>query len=384
MTAPRARAAYGHEAVDRLISELIGAVGTDTNDDLVRSLLVTALDMDTAEVDRLELKIASQSLVEMLAAWRVFSPWNDNAKATIFGSARTKPDHPDYALASEAGRLLAERGWMAITGAGPGIMTAGLEGAGKENAFGVNIMLPFEQTANDAIGDDKLATFRYFFTRKLTFMKESDAFVMVPGGFGTLDEAFELLTLIQTGKSYPVPIVLLDHPGSTYWSRWQSFVDEELLAGGRISESDTSLYLHANDPAEAVEYICAFYSCYHSIRYVGKRLVIRLLSPIGDESLSILNREFADIVATGEIEAMEATRAEQRDGDHVELPRIGLHFDQRGFARLHQMIVRINELGGRSGATATSGLVHDVDPQADVDPGDNGDDPGHIEQSVSS
>ncbi|MEL6985165.1 MAG: hypothetical protein AAFO29_22220, partial [Actinomycetota bacterium] len=169
MTAPRARAAYGHEAVDRLISEVIGAVGTDDNDDLVRSLLVTALDMDSADVDRLELKIASQSLVEMLAAWRVFSPWNDNAKATIFGSARTKPDHPDYALASETGRLLAERGWMAITGAGPGIMTAGLEGAGKENAFGVNIVLPFEQAANEAIGDDKLATFRYFFTRKLTF-----------------------------------------------------------------------------------------------------------------------------------------------------------------------------------------------------------------------
>ena len=374
MTAPRARAAYGHEAVDRLISEVIGAVGHDANDDLVRSLLVTALDMDSADIDRLELKIASQSLVEMLAAWQVFSPWSDNAKATIFGSARTKPDHPDYQLASEAGRLLAERGWMAITGAGPGIMRAGLEGAGRENSFGVNILLPFEQDANEAIeGDEKLATFRYFFTRKLTFMKESDAFVMVPGGFGTLDEAFELLTLVQTGKSYPVPIVLLDHQDSTYWSHWQSFVEDELLAGGRISEPDTSLYLHTHDPAEAVEYICAFYSCYHSIRYVGRRLVVRLLSPLGDDNLAILNREFADILASGAIEAIGPTRAEQRDADHVDLPRIGLHFNQRGFARLHQMICRINELGGRTGAPATAGLVHDVDPHADVDPGENGD-----------
>lgn len=374
MTAPRARSAYGHESVDRLISEVIGAVGTDSNDDLVRSLLVTALDMDTADVDRLELKIASQSLVEMLAAWKVFSPWNDNAKATIFGSARTKPDHPDYRLASETGRLLAERGWMAITGAGPGIMAAGLEGAGRENSFGVNILLPFEQDANHAIdGDEKLATFRYFFTRKLTFMKESDAFVMVPGGFGTLDEAFELLTLVQTGKSYPVPIVLLDHPGSTYWSHWQSFVEDELLAGGRISEPDTSLYLHTHDPAEAVEYICSFYSCYHSIRYVGRRLVVRLLSPLGEDSLATLNEEFADILASGQIEAIEATKAERRDDDHVDLPRIGLHFNQRGFSRLHQLICRINQLGGRTGAPATAGLIHDVDPHANVDLTENGD-----------
>ena len=373
MTAPRARASYGHEAVDRLISELIGVVGNDVNDDLIRSLLVTSLDMDHDDVDRLELKIASQSLVEMLNAWRVFSPWNDIAKATIFGSARTKPDHPDYALARETGRLLADRGWMAITGAGPGIMTAGLEGAGRDKSFGVNIVLPFEQLASDAIGgDDKLATFRYFFTRKLTFMKESDAFVMVPGGFGTLDEAFELLTLVQTGKSYPVPIVLLDHPDSTYRAHWQRFVDDELLAGGRISPSDTSLYLHTHDAAEAVEYICSFYSCYHSIRYVGRRLVIRLLSPLGEEDVAVLNQEFADLVASGEIEVAEATRAERRDDDHVDLPRLSLQFNQRGFARLHRMILRINELGGRTGAPATVGLVHDVDPHASVDPRDNG------------
>ena len=372
MSAPRARATFGEESVDRLVSELIGAVGSDTNDDLVRSLLVTALDMDMADVDRLELKIASQSLVEMLNAWRVFSPWGSNAKATIFGSARTEPDDPDYALARTAGRLLADRGWMAITGAGPGIMTAGLEGAGKENAFGVNIVLPFEQAANDAIGADKLATFRYFFTRKLTFMKESDAFVLVPGGFGTLDEAFELMTLVQTGKSYPVPIVLLDHAGSTYWEHWQRFVHDELLAGGKISPADTSLYLHTHDAAEAVEYICSFYSCYHSIRYVGRRLVVRLSSALPPEALATLNQEFADIISKGQIEVVEPSRVERRDDDHVDLDRLALHFNQKGYARLHQMIRRINELGGRRGAAATAGLVHDVDPQSSVDPNENG------------
>lgn len=368
MPAPKPRGHFGDESVDRLLSEVIGATGSDNNDDLVRSLMVTALDMDQAEVDRLELKIASQSLAEMLNAWRVFSPWADNAKATIFGSARTKPGHPDYELAKDFGLRLAERGWMAITGAGPGIMTAGIDGTGVENAFGVNIVLPFEQTAADIIeGDDKLATFRYFFTRKLTFMKESDAFAVFPGGFGTLDEAFELMTLIQTGKSYPAPIVLLDHEDSTYWSGWQEFVETELLKGGMISAHDTSLYLHTHDPDEAVEYICSFYSCYHSIRFVRSRLVVRLLSPLSEDTLATLNHEFADIVADGAIEPIEATSAEVRDNDHVELPRIAFRFDNRSFARLVALIHRVNELGGSTGAKAAPGLVHDVHPQLEVD-----------------
>lgn len=359
---------FGDEVVDRLLSDAIGATGSDSNDDLVRSLMVTALDMDQAEIDRLELKIANQSLAEMLNAWRVFSPWSDNAKATIFGSARTKPDHPDYQLAKVFGERLAGRGWMAITGAGPGIMTAGIEGTGRENAFGVNIVLPFEQVASDIIeGDEKLATFRYFFTRKLTFMKETDAFAVFPGGFGTLDEAFELMTLIQTGKSYPVPIVLLDHPGSTYWQGWQEFVDAELLGGGMISAHDTGLYLHTHDPDEAVEYICSFYSCYHSIRFVRNRLVIRLLSPLSDEALVTLNAEFGDIVAEGTIDAIEITSAEAKDNDHVELPRIAFRFDNRSFARLVALIHRINELGGSTGAKAAPGLVHDVHPQMEMD-----------------
>ncbi|MDH3679341.1 MAG: LOG family protein [Acidimicrobiia bacterium] len=367
MPTPRPRTTFGDQRVDAALTDVLATVGSDTNDDLVRSLLVTALDMDNAEVDRLELKIASQALAEMLSSWRVFSPHSDRAKVTIFGSARTKPSSPDYELAVRFGQLMADRDWMAITGAGPGIMTAGIEGVGLDRSFGVNIMLPFEQQAADIIdGDHKLATFKYFFTRKLTFMKETDAFALFPGGFGTLDEAFELLTLIQTGKSYPAPIVLLDHPDSTYWASWRRFVTDELLDAGMIGPADLDLFLHTHDAEEAAEYLCAFYSCYHSLRYVGRRLVLRLRSAISPEALVELNERFADIVVSGEIEAIDATDAERRDDDHVDLPRLALRFDNRSFARLSQLIHRINELGGREGVPAAAGLLHDVAPDPEA------------------
>lgn len=367
MPAPRPRSTFGEQSVDSALTDVLAAVGDDLNDDLVRSLLITALDMDDANIDRLELKIASQTLVEMFNAWQVFSPHQAQAKVTIFGSARTKPGTPDYDLAVDFSRRMAERSWMAITGAGPGIMSAGIEGAGVDRSFGVNIVLPFEQRAADIIeGDPKLATFKYFFTRKLTFMKETDAFALFPGGFGTLDETFELLTLIQTGKSYPAPIVLLDHPDSTYWTGWKSFVESELLEGGMIGNADLDLFLHTHDAAEAVEYLCTFYSCYHSLRYVGKRLILRLRGIPSAESLAALNVEFADIIVSGEMELIEATAAERRDEDHVELPRLALRFDNRSFGRLIQLIHRINELAGRVGAAAADDLVHDVEPELDL------------------
>ncbi len=366
MSVPRPRSTFGERLVDVSLTEVLAAVGTDGNDDLVRALLVTALDMDDADIDRLELKIASQTLAEMLHSWRVFSPYSDRAKVSVFGSARTKPGTPDYELAVTFGQRMAARDWMAISGAGPGIMTAAIEGAGTDRSFGVNIALPFEQRAAEIIdGDPKLATFKYFFTRKLTFMKETDAFALFPGGFGTLDEAFELLTLIQTGKSYPAPIVLLDHPGSTYWANWLQFVKSELLDRGMIGANDLDLFLHTHDPDEAAEYLCAFYSCYHSLRYVGSRLVIRLRSPLSDSSVATLNDEFADVLTGGTIEPIEATSAERRDDDHTDLPRLALRFDNRSFARLIQLIHRINELGGEHGAAAAPGLVHDVSPELD-------------------
>ena len=366
MNPPRPRRTYGDETIDRQLSALIELIGTDTNDDLIRAMLVSVLDMDAEDVDRLELKIASQSIAEMLNAWRVFSPYDDRSKVTIFGSARTKPDHPDYQLAAEFGRLMTERDWMSITGAGPGIMHAGIEGAGRKNSFGVNIVLPFEQEANPAFTDDpKLASFRYFFTRKLSFMKESDAFALFPGGFGTLDETFELLTLVQTGKSYPVPIVLIDHEGSSYWNSWETFVAKELGDQGMISDHDSDLYLHTHDPNEAVDYICSFYTCYHSIRYVGDQLVVRLRYPLNDSALATLNDEFSDIVARGVIAPIETTKAELRDDDNVELHRIGLFFDNKSFARLVTLARRINELNGRDDDQSARGLLHSVGPEPD-------------------
>ncbi len=366
MNPPRPRKNFGNENIDRQLTDLLAVVGNDHNDDLVRSMLVTVLDMDEADIDRLELKIANRTLAEMLHAWRIFSPYDDRAKVTIFGSARTKPDHPDYELAVDFGRTMAERGWMAITGAGPGIMQAGIEGSGRDNAFGVNIVLPFEQEANPAIaGDDKLASFRYFFTRKLTFMKETDAFALLPGGFGTLDETFELLTLVQTGKSDPVPIVMLDHAESTYWSAWQSFVETELGDRNMISGHDTDLYLHTHDPAEAADYICSYYSSYHSMRYVGNQLVVRMRHQLDDAAVATLNDEFADIIADGSIQVIEATKAERRDDDRLDLHRLGFRFDNRSFARLVALARRVSSLAG-DGDPSARGLRHDISPEVDL------------------
>ncbi len=366
MTAPRARNTFGEGQVDLLITELLAAVGKDGNDDLVRRLIVTALDMDAADVDRLELKIASQSQVEMLNAWRVFSPYRERQKCTVFGSARTAADHPDYRLAHDVGAAIAERGWMIISGAGPGIMTAAIEGAGLENSFGVNIMLPFEQKAAPIIdGDAKLATFRYFFTRKLFFMKESDGFVLLPGGFGTLDEAFELITLVQTGKSYPAPIVLLDHPGSDYWASFRSFVDRSLAAQGMVREADTSLYFHTHDPAEAADHIVRYYSTFHSMRFVGKRLVLRLQRALVESDLATLNDEFSDIVLDGAIEVIATTDTERKGNDFVDLPRIAFRFDDRSFGRLNQLIHRINDLGAEDAAPSSATPMHDLEPEPD-------------------
>ncbi len=368
MTAPRPRNVFGEAPVDALITELLAAVGEDRNDDLIRKLVVTALDMDVADVGRLELKIASQTLAEMLNAYQVFSIDRGRSKVTVFGSARTPPEDPNFILASDFSRAMAERDWMVISGAGPGIMTAAIEGAGIENSFGVNIVLPFEQRAAEIIdGDSKLATFRYFFTRKLFFMKETDGFALFPGGFGTLDEAFELLTLVQTGKSFPAPIVLLDHPESNYWSGWASFVEESLAGNGMVSQADTDLYLHTHDPVEAVEYLCNFYRIYHSLRFVGSKLILRLRHPLGSEAIATLNAEYGDILAKGEIEVGSATDAERRDGDHVDLPRLVMAFNNRSFARLVGMIHRINELGVTDDLTAVTDQIHDLEPSSEDD-----------------
>ena len=342
---PRRRSGYrtGDDALDERIRELITEAGGSADDDLIFEMVVSALRMGREEVDRGELKIASAALKELRYAFHVFAPYQGTRKVAIFGSARTVADDPGYRCTQRFAGAIAEEGWMVLTGAGPGIMAAGIEGAGADRSFGVNIVLPFEAEPAPVIaGDPKLINFRYFFTRKLTFVKEADAFVLLPGGFGTMDEAFELLTLVQTGRAEPAPIVLLEPEGSSYWETWESFVREELLSNGMISEGDLCLVRITDDIGAAVEEITSFYATYHSLRYVGGRLVLRLHREVGDDELASLNTDFADIVSSGRIERVGAHDREIADRDAVELPRLAFRFDQERFDRLRQLIDALN------------------------------------------
>ncbi|MCO8121481.1 LOG family protein [Stieleria sp. TO1_6] len=304
-----------------------------------------------ATIDRLEkdrtargdLKILSRTLLELRYAFKVFRPYRRRRKVTIFGSARTQPDHPDYQSAVALGRQMAVHGWMVITGAGGGIMEAGHVGAGKEASMGLNIMLPFEQGANHVIeGDPKLVTMKYFFTRKLMFVKECSAVVCCPGGFGTLDEALETLTLMQTGKQTMLPLVLLDHPHGSYWSDLGKFIDKQLLDGGMISPDDVSLYRITNDVNVAIDEILTFYRRYHSMRYVRDRLVFRLKERLSDEKMEQIRSEFTDILVSGGFEQRSALSEEAGEPDLAGLPRLVFHFNRRALGRLRSLINCIN------------------------------------------
>jgi uncharacterized protein (TIGR00730 family) len=293
----------------------------------------------------------------MRAAFNVFAPYREVPKVTVFGSARTLPDDPLYAQTREVAANLSHRGWMVITGGGPGIMAAGLEGAGREMSFGINIRLPFEQGANEFIAKDpKLVEMKYFFTRKLMLMKESDGFVVLPGGFGTLDETFELLTLIQTGKAEPSPIVLLEVEGGTYWHEWEHFIRHDVGQRGLISDDDCALYRITEDAATAVHEITGFYRNYHSRRFVGDRLVLRLRAAPTDHEMAALNEEFDDIVVKGAIERTDPLPPETAGHDHVDLPRIVFRFDRMHHGRLRMLIDRLNGLD--SAPEETVGPAH--------------------------
>jgi uncharacterized protein (TIGR00730 family) len=295
------------------------------------------------EPDQLDLKIASAAVTEMRDAFAVFKPYRDVRKVSIFGSARTKPDDPLYEQTRLVARQLAKAGWMVVTGAGPGIMQAGMEGAGRDQSIGVSIRLPFEAGANSIIaGDDKHVAMKYFFTRKLMLVKESSAFICMPGGFGTLDETFELLTLTQTGKGIPVPIVFVDLPGDPYWEQVHRFVEEQLVSRGLVSAADTALYKITGSCDEAVAEIQRFYANYHSIRNVGRELVVRLRHTPTPEQIDQLNEEFGHLVSDGTIRATSAFDIERRQGDVPDLPRLALKFNQRGYAELRGLIDRVN------------------------------------------
>ncbi len=346
MPGRRARYRTGDPALDERILELIEEAGVDRDEDLAFEMVVSVLRMGRESVDRGDLKLVNAALKELRYSFLVFEPYRRVRKASIFGSARTKVGDAEYQVAREFGRAIVERDWMVITGAGPGIMEAGIEGAGADRAFGVNIVLPFEQDATPLLaGDPKLINYRYFFTRKLMFMKESSAFALLPGGFGTMDEGFELLTLMQTGRSAIAPIVLLDPPGSTYWESWLEFTETELLGRSLISPDDLSLFRLCHDIDEAVEEICHFYRRYHSMRFVGRRLVLRLTTPVDDDELAALNGEFADIVVGSPFTRVDASPGEVDDDDVPDLPRLAFGFDRRNFSRLRHLIDRLNEHG---------------------------------------
>ncbi len=310
---------------------------------LIDEIKETADKLAADGATRGDLKILSRVLRELRYAFKVFTPYRRQFKVTVFGSARTARDDGAYRQSVEFGRRMAQAGWMVVTGAGGGIMEGAHVGAGQEMAMGVNIMLPFEQESNAVISNDqKLVHLKYFFTRKLLFVKEVHAVALFPGGFGTQDEGFETLTLVQTGKRDPMPIVLLDEPGGTYWKAWYRFVIDELMSRSLISDEDLALFKVTDQVDEAVQEIIGFYSVYNSMRYIRDRLVLRLNREPSDALVERLNEDFADIVEEGRIAKTAVHRLESDDEHLKNLPRLTFLFNRRNFGRLRQMIDVLN------------------------------------------
>jgi uncharacterized protein (TIGR00730 family) len=327
------------------IADLIDRLPTLKERQFIKQALTTIVRLSESEIDRLDWKILSASLTDMERGFQLFHDYRHVRKVTIFGSARLSKESPEYQMASDFARRISELGFMVMTGGGGGIMQAGHQGAGRENSFGLNIQLPFEQQANPYIeGDRKLIHFKYFFTRKLFLLKESDAVALFPGGFGTQDEAFECMTLSQTGKFGPVPVVLIDRPGGDYWRSWSEYVDKHLIHTGLVSPEDPNLYTITDNLDVACNAITDFYQVYHSSRYVGSQLVIRLKSDLSEAKIEQLNANFSDILVRGRIQKSQALPQEGQD-ETLELPRLVLNFNQRDLGRLYQMIAAINHIG---------------------------------------
>jgi uncharacterized protein (TIGR00730 family) len=360
--AKRPRYEVRNPELDRLVEELVAraeaAFGRGEGADYVRQMVVSALRLFEDGTAVGDLKMLNSAFKELRHALRVFASYDHVRKVAVFGSARTAPDAPEWRAAHTFAERMVEAGWMVITGAGDGIMGAAQGGAGREASFGVNIRLPFEQRANEVIaGDQKLINFRYFFTRKVTFVKEAHAIALFPGGFGTHDEGFEALTLIQTGKSEILPVVFVDAPGGTYWKEWEAWLDANLRRRGLISPEDRSLLHVTDDVEDAVREITDFYRNYHSSRYVRELLVLRVRRAPDPAQLEELCLEFADIVPQGRIELRAALPEEGEEVAH--LPRIVLHFDRRRMGRLRQLIDRLNALAAEP-PTARDASPHEI------------------------
>jgi uncharacterized protein (TIGR00730 family) len=346
--ASRRRRPYttGDSELDARIQELVQSFAPEAAADILAEMMMTIVRLGKSDVHRGELKLVNASLKEFVHAFRVFAPYRGVRKVSMFGSARVSPIDPGYQVAREFARRIVEHGWMVITGAGPGIMKAGHEGAGRAKSFGLNIRLPMEDSGGKPFleADPKLINFRYFFTRKVTFLKESDAFVLLPGGFGTLDEAFELLTLVQTGKSDLHPVVLLEPAGSSYWREWLVFIEEHLAGRGLISMDDLELLTIVDDIDEAIADIEGFYRNYQSQRWVGDKLVLRMRRGPEEHQLAAIQDEFADILERGRFEVVEPLPAEAADQDQLELARLAFAFNRYSYGRLRALVNALNQL----------------------------------------
>jgi uncharacterized protein (TIGR00730 family) len=331
--------------IDEIIEQLMDTAEGIRRPKYVRELIIASLKAGHEDDESADLKLMNTTLKEMRFTSKIFGPYQNVRKVTVFGSARTQPGDPLYEMAKLFGKKLAETGYMVITGGGEGIMQAVNEGAGSEHSFGVNIRLPFEEKPNSVIqGNPRVITYKYFFNRKVAFLKEADAVALFPGGFGTLDEAMETLTLLQTGKRNPMPLVLVDDPECSYWSQMVKLFEEELLARNYIHPSDFALFEKVCSVNDAVEKIHHFYRRYHSIRYVHGQLVIRLTSQLNPNDIGKLLDQFHDILSPGgSIAASGALEAEKDDADLIHLPRLVIDFNSRYFGRLRDLIDSIND-----------------------------------------
>lgn len=338
------RAAVSSWAVerDRAIADFLERFAGCPDRDLLADMMITITRLARDKTGRGELKMIGSAAKELRYAFKVFAPYSHIRKVSIFGSSRTPAGHPDYIQADAFARKMREREWMVITGAGDGIMKAGHAGAGREASFGVAIRLPFEQKTNVVMAaDPKLISFRYFFTRKILFLKEASAIVLFPGGFGTHDEGFESLTMIQTGKNTLVPVVMVDAPGGTYWQHWRTYVKAELLHTGMISPDDMHLFKVTDDVDAAVEEVAGFYRRYHSMRYVGPTLALRLNAPLPAEAVERLNDVYGSILTGGRIE-QHAGPVEGERGELPGLARLTLAFNRRDVGALRLLVNDLN------------------------------------------
>ncbi len=331
--------------VDDLIDDLMARAGGILHKDIVREIILAGLKAGQENQGRADLKLMNSSMKEMRFTAKVFGPYRTVRKVTIFGSARIRKDDPLYRLARSLGEKLADAGFMVITGGGPGIMQATNEGAGPDHSFGVNIRLPFEQKPNPIlVGNPRYISYKYFFNRKVAFLKEADAVVLFPGGFGTLDETMESITLLQTGKRYPLPLILVDMPDGTYWDRLLQFLENELSSHGYISHDDFGFIDRVDNPDDAIDVIRRFYARYHSLRYVNGRLVIRISGRLEPEQIAMLRKDFSDILVPGGDMRQTGPFAEEADEPELDqLSRLVIDFNNRDFGRLRQLVDAINE-----------------------------------------